>query len=533
MVVAHLHRRKLGHKRMMVSYSRESSSVELATLRCQVAGLLKDVPYYTLPMNKFRELFQSRFKSSISVLDLYRMQDICVISCIQDQEKIITLNQDFIYSIHNNNNKLAECLQLSVPYCTLHFKKEEHKGWAEQDIEPLPNVNITLTQLKSILHSLLKIHKDDIPILSIMHCIEAEMNIKILSNDNGVNLEHLISCVNGVNITSNQYGIKILTWSTYDGHSKEIYEEPLHHISHEVIELIKLAPKSTLKFNKFIPAYHNHYGKQCRVADYGYTRLIDLFDALQTVVQVIGDGENRQLTLTYKTQIRRFTNELLRILKLQANKSILLSQLPKIFSQAQNRRFDVTDYGVCELNDILDGLVHNNSIVTSVYNKTDIIISIPKRQQTLIEIEKTCVFAGEVVELLRNTPQYSILFQKFVRSYHYHFGYQCRLCDYGYYKLADLMDAINGVVEIEPTSDEHRKIFLAPKIAQRIFAEQLYDLTCLHNKNSRSKIKLRDILNLHKNKYGYQIQAQNLGFDNITVAMQSLPYIEVSVLLFG
>lgn len=47
-----------------------------------------------------------------------------------------------------------------------------------------------------------------------------------------------------------------------------------------------MCPKSTMKFNRFIPAYHNHFGKQCRVADYGYTKLIELFEALGSVVQV-------------------------------------------------------------------------------------------------------------------------------------------------------------------------------------------------------------------------------------------------------
>jgi len=40
LVVSHMHRRRVGHKRMVVSYSRESSSAEMVTLRCQVAGLL-------------------------------------------------------------------------------------------------------------------------------------------------------------------------------------------------------------------------------------------------------------------------------------------------------------------------------------------------------------------------------------------------------------------------------------------------------------------------------------------------------------
>lgn len=40
-VVSNLHRKKIGHKRMLVSYTRDSSLTEINTLRCQVAGLLK------------------------------------------------------------------------------------------------------------------------------------------------------------------------------------------------------------------------------------------------------------------------------------------------------------------------------------------------------------------------------------------------------------------------------------------------------------------------------------------------------------
>lgn len=535
LVVASLHRKKLGHKRMVVSYARDATQSELATIRCQVAGLLKDVPSHSLSINKFRELFQSRFKTSINIIDLFRMQDVCIITSNDDTDKVISLNPEVLSSLQSNN-PLVECLQLSVPYCTIHYK-QQHKGWAEQDIEPLPNVFMTLKELQNMLYTVLNVHKGDIQILSIMHCIEEEIHVKIQKNDNGVNLEHLISCVEGCQITNNQFGIKVLTWSHNDsGNSKDTYEDPLYHISHEIVELIKLSPKATLQFNKFIPAYHNHFGKQCRVADYGYTKLIDLFEALSLVVQVIGDGENRFVTLTHKTQLRRFTSELLRLLRGQVNRCVMLSQLPFLFSQFQNRYFDVTDYGVCDLTDLLDGLVHNNSIVTTVCENQDILISLPKRQQSTNELEKTTTFAEEVIELLRKAPNYSILFEKFVRSYHYNYGYQCRLSDYGCFKLTDLMETIHGIVEMETSSDEHRKIILAPKVAQRIFSEQLYELALQHNNNNntqtkyktkRIKIKLNDILEMHKNKYGYQIHWSNLGFAKMIDAIKALPYIEL------
>lgn len=40
-------------------------------------------------------------------------------------------------------------------------------------------------------------------------------------------------------------------------------------------------------FNKFIPSYHHHFGYQCKVSDYGFTKLIELFEAIPDVVEVI------------------------------------------------------------------------------------------------------------------------------------------------------------------------------------------------------------------------------------------------------
>ncbi|KFB35273.1 AGAP007823-PA-like protein [Anopheles sinensis] len=124
-VVANLHRKKVGHKRMVVSYIKDPSSAESSALRCQVAGLLKDVPFYSLPINRFRELFQSRFKSSISVLDLYRMQDVCTITLDKNDEKYIALQPDLIDTLKNSS--LVETSQHSVPYCMYHFQQEKER----------------------------------------------------------------------------------------------------------------------------------------------------------------------------------------------------------------------------------------------------------------------------------------------------------------------------------------------------------------------------------------------------------------------
>lgn len=55
----------------------------------------------------------------------------------------------------------------------------------------------------------------------------------------------------------------------------------------EIVDLLKTQPHCQLMFNRFIPAYHHHFGRQCRVADYGFIKLIDLLEALPHIVQVI------------------------------------------------------------------------------------------------------------------------------------------------------------------------------------------------------------------------------------------------------
>lgn len=50
-----------------------------------------------------------------------------------------------------------------------------------------------------------------------------------------------------------------------------------------------------MNFSKFVPAYHNYFGKQCRVADYGYTKLIELFEGMSSIIQVRTEKDKIEL----------------------------------------------------------------------------------------------------------------------------------------------------------------------------------------------------------------------------------------------
>ncbi|CAF5011188.1 unnamed protein product, partial [Rotaria magnacalcarata] len=58
------------------------------------------------------------------------------------------------------------------------------------------------------------------------------------------------------------------------------------------------------------------------------------------------------------------------------------------------------------------------------------------------------IFEQDVIDMLRILPDFSIPFQKFIPSYHHHFGYQCKVQTYGFSRLIDLLEELSHVVKV-------------------------------------------------------------------------------------
>lgn len=54
----------------------------------------------------------------------------------------------------------------------------------------------------------------------------------------------------------------------------------------EVVDLLRHQPHCRMPFSKFIPTYHHHFGRQCKLSYYGFTKLIELFEAIPDVLMV-------------------------------------------------------------------------------------------------------------------------------------------------------------------------------------------------------------------------------------------------------
>ena len=120
--------------------------------------------------------------------------------------------------------------------------------------------------------------------------------------------------------------------------------ERTHHFAKECIELLKHAPECRLPFNKFVPAYHHHFGRQCRVADYGFTKLIELFEAVPLTVEITEDADGeRLLQLTDGERLKVLGSQIESLI--QHDQVVQLDQLEELYRRQFGYPLRPDDYG--------------------------------------------------------------------------------------------------------------------------------------------------------------------------------------------
>ncbi len=127
-------------------------------------------------------------------------------------------------------------------------------------------------------------------------------------------------------------------------------------------------------------------------------------------------------------------------------------------------------------------------------------------------------------------------FNKFIPSYHHHFGRQCRVANYGFSKLIELFEAVPGTVEVTEDADGERLLQLTDAERMQVVGEHISSLIQLA---PEKKVKLDDLVELYRwgvgegklgfthiisvlccyqnrSQYGYQLRPENLGHSTIT-----------------
>ena len=114
----------------------------------------------------------------------------------------------------------------------------------------------------------------------------------------------------------------------------------------EVVELLRHAPDLSISFNKFIPAYHQHFGRQCRVGSFGLTKLIELFEAIPDTVKVTEDDEEKIVQLSRDKMIWVIGEQLEGVVKSSRAKSIPLRDIEGEFKKTLGHSIPMEKLGV-------------------------------------------------------------------------------------------------------------------------------------------------------------------------------------------
>uniref|UniRef100_A0A8C8EQN2 Meiosis regulator and mRNA stability factor 1 n=1 Tax=Oncorhynchus tshawytscha TaxID=74940 RepID=A0A8C8EQN2_ONCTS len=541
--VSSLHRYKIGSKRIHVSLITGAGNKFLAMLRY----ILQDAPASCLPLFKFTEIYEKRFGRKLVVSDLYRLQEVvavreqgggrlvCLLPSSQTRQSPLGSSQSQEGSSANGSPVVFEQLEYHEPVCSYHYTQQ---NFSEADFDPdsykIPFVVVSLKTLASQVHCLLQSHEGTLPLLSFSECYASELGPLAVSEEGeeegSVPLEHLITCIPGINIVTAQNGFKVIKWihnkppaSNTDQWMQRckspVGNPQLIQFSRELIDLMKGQPCNLMPISKFIPAYHHHYAKQCRVSDYGYSKLLELLEAVPHVLQILGMGTKRLLTLTHRAQVKRFTQDLLKLLKFQASKQVTVTDFMQAYHWCFSRDWQVLDYGMCDLMDLLAEIP--DTTITITHQDLDTVISVPKRDRTSDEMERTKQFGKEVVDLLRHQPHCRMAFSKFIPTYHHHFGRQCKLAYYGFTKLMELFEAIPDVLVVLECGEE--KVLTLTEVERvKALAAQLVKML---RSQRDSSLPAAQLLSEYSKTFGYGLRLQDYDVSSLPALLVKLCHV--------
>ncbi|KAK9539698.1 hypothetical protein VZT92_002200 [Zoarces viviparus] len=545
--VSGLHRYKIGGKRIQVSLITGGSNKSLSMLGTEIISILHDAPANCLPLFKFTEIYEKKYSRKLVVGDLYRLPEVvavreqggsrlvCLLPSSQIRQSPLGSSQSQEGSSSASGSPVVfEELEYHEPVCRVHYTQRD---FSEADFDPdsyrIPFVVMSLSTVASEVHSLLQSHEGTLPLLSFPDCYAAKFSRLQLGNETlegGVPLEHLITCVPSITIVTAQNGFKVIKWihnkppapnsEPWIQRCKSPVGNPqLIQFSREIIDMLKSQPSCIIPMSKFIPSYHHHFAKQCRVSDYGYSKLLELLEAVPHVLQILGMGTKRLLTLTHRAQVKRFTQDLLKLLKFQASKQVSIKDFMQAYHWCFSRDWRINDYGTCDLMDLMTEIP--DTTITVTRQDMDTVISVPKRERTTEEMERTKQFGREVVDLLRHQPHCRMAFSKFIPTYHHHFGRQCKLSYYGFTKLMELFEAIPSIVMVLECGEE--KVLTLTEVERiKALASQLVKLL---RAQTNSSLPVSQLLTEYSKTFGYGLRLQDYDASSLPALLTKLCHV--------
>nr|CAB3263650.1 meiosis arrest female protein 1 homolog [Phallusia mammillata] len=505
-VLQHLHRRKIGSKRVLVTITQRNNE-DIDKLKKELLPILKEFGSEGIHFKELMSLYNQSYHKRIKFNHLRQLQD------------FIALDErpDGVYVMLNRTLDRP-----TYALCQMHFRPER----SSPDV--FIKIDIGLREFSAKLHALLHSHNGTVYLYGFEQCYQAEFGLFPYPQDldSGVYLEHQISYVPGVQIL--QEGPKMVVWSQPHSDagsdtasdvstSSRSKTSNVVSFSREIVELLKAHPYCCVPINEFRSAYQIHFGHAPRCVQ--LPDVTELLSTMPHVVQVMGMMPNQLVTLTHRSQVKRFTHEIIKILKASPDKAILMAQLPDMYLKTFGRSWNLRDYGVSVLSDILDDIPDGNICVSG--EGDNIVLSLPSRERTSEEVERTNQFSRELIEILKSRHRCRMSFTEFVPAYHRQFGRQCKLSNYGFSKLVDLFESLPHVVQVVDGAEKYLQLTEDEQL--KVLTSQIIGLL-RHADGESVQMPLGRVQTAFSHKYGFPLVPHHYSCENIESLIRRLAH---------
>ncbi|KAL8175566.1 UNVERIFIED_CONTAM: Meiosis regulator and mRNA stability factor 1 [Gekko kuhli] len=225
--------------------------------------------------------------------------------------------------------------------------------------------------------------------------------------------------------------------------------ERTKQFSKEVVDLLRHQPYFRMPFDKFIPSYHHHFGRQCKLAYYGFTKLLELFEAIPDVLQILECGEEKILTLTEAEQVKALAAQFVKLLRSQKDKCLMMADMLTEYVKTFGYSLRLQDYNVGSVPALMQKLCHVVKVVD---------VGSGGKQIQLINRKSLRTLTAQLLVLLMTLDETSFVSVDQLKK-HYETTQNITLnpCEYGFMTFTDLLMSMPYFVEAAEAVQHKRK----------------------------------------------------------------------------
>lgn len=248
-----------------------------------------------------------------------------------------------------------------------------------------------------------------------------------------------------------------------------------------------------MSFNKFIPAYHHHFGRQCRVSDYGFTKLIELLEAIPHVIKIIEEEEEKMLLLSEEELLKVLSDQVAALVESSPGSVLPLHSFVSSFTQFHGHSINLMDFDVDSIANLLKKI-----------DSVEVIPSSEGPSITLVDSNFLRHVGKNVCDLLVEQAEGALSWVDFQEKYQERFGDECSM---------QAIKQLSGIVQVNEAAGWLQLVPL------QMFARDVQILLPEYN----NSLPLQQFETAYAERFGRPCQPTVYGFPSIASLLLAIP----------